>query len=59
MTLIFEAAIIIMILHFQKVCHVDQVRLEPGCGATLAVAMERYANPPTFTVPWADATNKL
>jgi hypothetical protein len=28
------------------------VRLAPGCGATLHIEMERYANPPTLAFPW-------
>jgi hypothetical protein len=28
------------------------VRLEPGCGATLVLAMRRYANAPTVLHPW-------
>jgi hypothetical protein len=28
------------------------VRLKPGCGTKLRVAMTRYANPPTFAFPW-------
>jgi hypothetical protein len=28
------------------------VRLAPGCGATLRIEMERYANPPTLAFPW-------
>ena len=28
------------------------VRLEPGCGRTLCVAMKRYANRPSFAFPW-------
>ena len=28
------------------------VRLAPGAGATLALAMKRYANPPTAKFPW-------
>ena len=28
------------------------VRLEPGCGRTLRVAMKRYANRPSFAFPW-------
>jgi hypothetical protein len=28
------------------------VRLAPGAGATLALRMKRYANPPTLTFPW-------
>jgi hypothetical protein len=28
------------------------VRLKPGCGAKLRVAMTRYANPATFSFPW-------
>ena len=28
------------------------VRLEPGCGARLALTMERYANQPTLAFPW-------
>jgi hypothetical protein len=28
------------------------VRLAPGCGAQLKIALKRYANPPTFAFPW-------
>jgi hypothetical protein len=28
------------------------VRLEPGSGARLVLAMDRYVNPPTLTFPW-------
>jgi hypothetical protein len=28
------------------------VQLAPGAGATLTLAMKRYANPPTATFPW-------
>ncbi len=28
------------------------VRLAPGCGATLTLAMQRYVNQPTFALPW-------
>ena len=28
------------------------VRLEPGCGARLTLAMTRYANRPTLAFPW-------
>ncbi len=28
------------------------VRLEPGCGSRLRVAMKRYANRPSFAFPW-------
>jgi hypothetical protein len=28
------------------------IRLEPGCGARLSLAMERYANRPTLAFPW-------
>lgn len=28
------------------------VRLEPGAGARLLLAMDRYVNPPTLTFPW-------
>jgi hypothetical protein len=28
------------------------VCLAPGCGATLQIEMERYANPPTLAFPW-------
>ncbi len=28
------------------------VRLEPGCGARMTLAMTRYANRPTLTFPW-------
>ena len=28
------------------------VRLEPGCGARLTLAMTRYANLPTLAFPW-------
>jgi hypothetical protein len=28
------------------------LRLAPGCGATLQIEMQRYANPPTLTFPW-------
>ena len=28
------------------------VRLEPGCGARLALTMQRYANQPTLAFPW-------
>ena len=28
------------------------VRLAPGAGATLMLAMKRYANPPTAKFPW-------
>jgi hypothetical protein len=31
--------------------HFD-VRLEPGAGATLTIALERYANAPTLSFPW-------
>ena len=30
-----------------------EVRLAPGAGATLNVAMRRYANQPTLAFPWA------
>jgi hypothetical protein len=29
------------------------VRLEPGCGTRLTLAMTRYANRPTLAFPWA------
>jgi len=29
------------------------VRLAPGAGAHLLIKMKRYANPPTFSLPWA------
>lgn len=28
------------------------LRLEPGCGARLTLAMTRYANRPTLAFPW-------
>jgi hypothetical protein len=28
------------------------VRLEPGCGTRLKIAMKRFANPPTLSAPW-------
>ena len=28
------------------------LRLEPGCGARLGIAMRRYANRPTLAFPW-------
>jgi hypothetical protein len=28
------------------------VRLDPGCGQTLVLAMKRYANRPTVLHPW-------
>ena len=28
------------------------VRLEPGCGTRLRLAMKRFANPPTLSFPW-------
>jgi hypothetical protein len=28
------------------------VRLAPGCGTTLTLKMDRYANLPTFAFPW-------
>jgi hypothetical protein len=28
------------------------IRLEPGCGARLRLAMRRYANRPTLAFPW-------
>ena len=28
------------------------LRLEPGCGARLVLAMTRYANRPTLAFPW-------
>jgi len=28
------------------------LRLAPGCGGRLTLAMSRYANPPTLTFPW-------
>ncbi len=28
------------------------IRLEPGCGARMALRMRRYANRPTLTLPW-------
>jgi hypothetical protein len=30
-----------------------RVRIEPGCGARLSLAMTRYANRPTLAFPWA------
>ena len=29
------------------------VRLSPGAGARLVVGMQRYANQPTLSLPWA------
>jgi hypothetical protein len=28
------------------------IRLDPGCGARLELAMTRYANRPTLDFPW-------
>jgi hypothetical protein len=28
------------------------IRLAPGCGDRLTIAMDRYANPPTLAFPW-------
>jgi hypothetical protein len=29
-----------------------QVALEPGCGVTLDMGVERYANRPSYAFPW-------